>query len=267
MIDLHCHLLPGIDDGAQTLMQAVEMASIAAADGCRVIVATPHQRRDEWDTSDPRRLAATLAELAQKIPGLPELRLGGEVRVDSDLLSDLANPERAGVLSLGGSRYLLLELEPFGLGPDPVEVILELIAEGWRPIVAHPEVIPFLWENEDDLLARLVEAGALLQVTAMSVTGEFGRGAKERVWDLLRAGWVHFVASDSHRPDWRPPGLSRARLAIERELGTEIAEALTAGHAQAVLDDRTFENAAVSAPAVSARAMPRRLYDVSRATR
>ncbi len=187
-------------------------ARLAAADGCRVLVATPHQRRDEWANDDPRRLADRLAEVALKLPRqenatVPQLLLGAEVRVDSELLADLARPERAGVLALAGSRYLLLEFEPHGVGPDPVELVHELLAQGWEPIVAHPEVVPFFWENDDALLPRLVEAGALFQVTAMSITGEFGKGAKARAWELLRAGCVSFVASDSHRPDWRPPGL------------------------------------------------------------
>lgn len=247
MIDLHLHLLPGIDDGAESLEQAVEMGRIAAADGCRVLVATPHQRRDEWANDDPRRLADRLAELAAKLPRhenetTPRLLLGGEVRVDSDLLSDLARPDRSGVLALAGSRYLLLEFEPFGLGPDPVDIVHELLAEGWWPIIAHPEVVPFFWENGDDLLAHLVEAGALFQVTAMSITGEFGKATKSRVWELLRAGCVQFVASDSHRPDWRPPGLGRARQALAAELGIALAEELTSSNPRAVVENRPISN-------------------------
>ncbi len=267
MIDLHLHLLPGVDDGAPSLAQAIEMARIAAADGCHVLVATPHQRRDEWANDDPQRLADALAELAAKLPpgdqrgqagqgSLPELRLGGEVRVDSDLLADLAKPGRGGVLSLAGSRYLLLEFEPSGFGPHPVELVHELRAEGWWPIVAHPEVVPFFWEASDGLLAHLVEAGALFQVTAMSVTGEFGKGAKERVWELLRAGCVQFVASDSHRPDWRPPGLARARKAIARELGEALATDLTENHPRAVLDDRPLAGAAPAGDAPRLQAVP-----------
>lgn len=259
MIDLHLHLLPGVDDGAQGVEQALEMGRIAAADGCTVLVATPHLRRDEWANDDPRRLADRLAELAEamaKLPRdgrdpLPQLRLGGEVRVDSDLLADLAKPDRGGVLSLAGSRYLLLEFEPSGLGPDPVELVHELLAEGWRPIVAHPEVVPFFWESDDSLLAHLVEAGALFQVTAMSVTGEFGKGAKARVWELLRAGCVQFVASDSHRPDWRPPGLARARKMIARELGEAVATELTVDHPRCVVEDRPLAGAPAAAGAVN----------------
>lgn len=237
MIDLHLHLLHGVDDGPADLAQAVAMGQLAAADGCAALIATPHQRRDEWETADVRRLEERLAAVAERLPGGPRLALGAEVRVDSDLLADLASPGQAGILSLAGSRYLLLELDPFGLGPDPVELTRELIAEGWRPIYAHPEVTPFLWDDEGELLPRLVEAGGLLQITAMSVTGEFGRGPRERAWELLEAGWAHFVASDAHRPDWRPPGLGRARRAIEQELGSGLAQALTVDHPRAVLDD------------------------------
>lgn len=246
MIDLHLHLLPGVDDGAQTLEQALAMARVAAADGCTALVATPHQRRDEWSNDDALRLADRLAELAalaerqarEEQSSVPRLLLGAEVRVDSELLADLARPGRSGVLSLAGSRYLLLEFEPAGFGPDPVDIVHELRAEGWWPIVAHPEVVPFFWESDDEPLARLIEAGALFQVTAMSVTGEFGKGAKGRAWELLRAGCVQFVASDSHRPDWRPPGLAAARKLLARELGEAVATGLTVDNPRAVVEDR-----------------------------
>ena len=261
MIDLHLHLVPGVDDGAQSLQQAVEMVRLAAADGCETLVATPHQRRDEWSNDDAKRLADRLGEvteLAARLPrddprdgqkSFPRLLLGGEVRVDSELLADLAKPGRSGVLSLAGSRYLLLEFEPDGVGPNPVNVVQELISEGWAPIVAHPEVVPFFWESDDDPLARLIEVGALFQVTAMSVTGEFGKGAKGRVWELLRAGCVQFVASDSHRPDWRPPGLAPARRVLARELGEALATELTVTNPRAVVENRPL---AIPAPAVHA---------------
>lgn len=256
MIDLHLHLLPEVDDGAENLEQAVEMGRIAAADGCRVLVATPHQRRDEWGNGDPQRLADRLAEVALKLPGSPQLLLGGEVRVDSDLLADLARPGHSGVLALAGSRYLLLEFEPFGVGPDPVALVRELLAEGWGPIVAHPEVVPYFWENDDDLLAQLVEAGALFQVTAMSLTGEFGKATKARAWELLRAGCVQFVASDSHRPDWRPPGLGRAREAVARELGADLAAELTVANPLAVVENRPVPGAARSVASFLAHGSP-----------
>lgn len=238
MIDLHLHLLHDTDDGALFLDQAVAMAAMAASDGCTALVATPHQRRDEWETADPRRLSDRLGEIAARTKGSPALHLGAEIRVDSDLLADLDRRERSGILPLAGSRWLLLELDPDGVGPDPVELVTELGARGWRPILAHPEMIPFLWDEEAAWFPRLAEAGATFQLTAMSVSGEFGRGPRERAWALLAAGWAQFVASDAHRSDWRPPGLSRAFGMLAEKLGEAPARALVFDHPRAVLDDR-----------------------------
>ena len=243
MIDLHLHLLPGVDDGPETLEQALVMCRQAAAEGCVALVATPHQRRDEWRTADPAPLLARLETLAARTGGQPRLFLGGEVRVDSELVADLERPGRSGVQTLAGSRYLLLELDPEGIGPDPVELAAELVRTGYGPIVAHPEVTPFLW-READLIDRLVEAGALLQVTAMSVTGDFGRAVRDRVWSLLEDDLVHFVASDAHRPDWRPPGLARAHALLAARLGLATAQRLTVSNPLAVVEDRPLESQA-----------------------
>lgn len=239
MIDLHLHLLPGVDDGPATLDQSAAMCRAAAADGCVALVATPHQRRDEWATGDSARLERELARLAERCGGRPRLYLGGEVRVDSELVADLARPGRSGIATLAGSRYLLLELEPRCLGPDPAELATELLARGYQPIVAHPEMTPGLW-REEGACERLVEAGALFQVTAMSVTGDFGRGPRERVWDLLEAGLVHFVASDAHRPDWRPPGLARAHAEIAARCGLATAQRLMVENPLLVIEDRPW---------------------------
>lgn len=237
MIDLHLHLLPGIDDGPQTIEQSAAMCRAAAADGCVALVATPHQRRDEWRTDDRAALERALALVAAACGGRPRLYLGGEVRVDSELVADLDRPGRSGIATLAGSRYLLLELEPRGLGPDPVELVAELTARGFQPVVAHPEMTPGLW-RENGACERLAAAGALFQVTAMSVTGDFGRGPRERVWDLLEAGLVHFVASDAHRPDWRPPGLARAHAEIAARFGLAVAQRLTVENPLLVIEDR-----------------------------
>lgn len=241
MIDLHLHVLPGVDDGPAEMGPAVEMCRMAAADGCTDLVATPHQRRDAWDTGDPEALRAALGALAEATGGRPRLHLGGEVRVDSELLDDLDAAGRSGVQTLAGSRYVLLEFDPAGLGPEPVELVREIRASGLVPVVAHPEVTPSFWLRPENPLPRMVEAGGLLQVTGASVLGEFGRGPRERVWELLEAGLVHFVASDAHRPTWRPPGLSRARRAVAVRLGEEVARLLTETNPACVVADRELE--------------------------
>ena len=235
MIDLHGHYLPGLDDGAADLAVAVAMCRLAARDGCHDVVVTPHLRRDEWPSASGAEIGAAVARLREAVGAEPRLHAGAEVRVDSDLLDDL---DRDGaVVPLAGSRYLLLELDPWGIGPDPVELVQELTFARWRPIVAHPEVTPFL-TRERDLLERLVEAGALLQVTAASVTGEYGRAPREQARALLEAGLVHFVASDAHGTDFRPPGLRRAFDEIAHGWGEATARRLFVDHPQAVLDDR-----------------------------
>ena len=238
MIDLHCHILPGVDDGAMNLADALAMCRLAAADGCTVMVATPHQRHASFPLATREALQAAHEELTAALAGdsseeRVEVRMGAEVRVDSELLADIERPG-AEALALAGSRYVLLEFPRAEVGPAPEEVVHELVVAGWRPVVAHPEVLPWL---EVPRLGALVEAGALLQVTAAAVTSDFGRSPHQRVWELLDEGLVHFVASDSHSPTWRAPGLAKARTLLARRLGSAAARALVEDHPASVLAD------------------------------
>jgi protein-tyrosine phosphatase len=243
MIDLHCHILPGVDDGAGSLADAVAMCRLAAADGCTTMVATPHQRHPSFPGVSRQALEAARAELVAALAGEgPEVLLGAEVRVDSELLAEL-EARATEVLALAGSRYLLLELPRAAVGPDPEELVHELLVGGWRPVLAHPEVLP--WLTVERLLG-LVERGALLQITAAAVTGDFGKMPHQRAWELLDEGVVHFMASDSHSPTWRAPGLSAARSAVERRLGAALARLLVTDNAACVLADQPLPAAAAA---------------------
>lgn len=248
MIDLHCHILPGIDDGARNLEEAVEMCRIAAADGCAAMVSTPHQRRGVWWNTD-RAVLAALRRSLQEAMG-PDFRVlsGAEIHVDSQLLAEVelldGGPDQRqieadgdGVLPLAGSRYLLLEFDGDDTPEEAEDLVHELAVAGWRPIVAHPEFVPWMAENAESV-ARLVSLGALVQVTAMSVTGDFGRRAQADTHGLLDAGLVHFVASDSHGPRRRPPGLKRAHDAVAARWGEETARRLFVENPRAVVEDR-----------------------------
>jgi protein-tyrosine phosphatase len=237
MIDLHCHILPAVDDGARTLDEAVLMCRMAADDGCRGMVATPHQRRGEWWNSDRGKLERLAGEISARLDGALQVYLGGEVRVDSDLLSDVERFEENGILPLAGSRYLLIEFPTAYPEGAAVDLVHELSVAGWRPVVAHPEFIPWLAEDPD-LLGHLVDLGATAQVTAMSVTGDFGKRPQRCTHALLDADLVHFVASDSHDTHSRPPGLKRAYAAIAERWGEPKARRLTFDHPQAVVEDR-----------------------------
>ncbi len=243
MIDVHCHILPGVDDGPRTLEEAVAMCRMAAADGCEAMIATPHQRRGEWWNADREGLSALAGELQGAVGAGFRVLLGGEVHVDSGLLAEVEKlPEGGGILPLAGSRYLLIEFGAFGTAEAASHLVHELVVAGWRPIVAHPEFIPWLAEDPG-LVARLVSLGALTQVTAMSLTGDFGRRPQADSFALLNAGLVHFVASDSHGTRRRPPGLKRAYSIVAGRWGEPLARRLVAENPRAVVENRSLPEA------------------------
>ncbi|MBV8203377.1 MAG: hypothetical protein JOZ15_22405 [Acidobacteria bacterium] len=246
MIDLHCHILPGIDDGAQTLEAAVEMCRLAAAAGCEALVTTPHQRKGEWSNCDRAALAALRQALQEAVGPRPRILGGGEIRVDARLLGEilaLREDDAHGPLPLAGSRYLLLEFGPEGGVGDAADLVHELSVAGWRPVLAHPEFIHWM-AAEPAAVAHLVSLGALAQVTAMSLTGDFGRRAQADASRLLDMGLVHFVASDAHDVKRRPPGLRRAWETIAARWGEEAARELLVANPGAVIADQPLPSRA-----------------------
>jgi protein-tyrosine phosphatase len=265
MIDLHCHVLPGIDDGARSLDQAVEMCRLAAARGCEAMVATPHQRRGAWWNCNRAVLADLRRRLQEAVGPSPRILGGGEIHVDRLLLGDVlahcrrngARPEggdeedEEGPLPLAGSRYLLLEFGAGTAAPDAAELVHELSVAGWCPVLAHPELIT--WMVEDfAVIAHLVALGALAQVTAMSVTGDFGRRAQADSQRLIDLGLVHFVASDAHDLKRRPPGLEAAWRRIARTWGEATAQRLLADNPRAVVADQPLAAPLVAMDAAAA---------------
>jgi protein-tyrosine phosphatase len=239
MIDLHAHLLPGVDDGPETLEEAVEACRAGAEDGIVAIIVTPHQRHGFWPNTDRKALEALFEELREASGGKPALVLGAEIRVDSELLHDVDLLPGGELLPLAGSNYLLLEFASVPMGQDPRHMVHELTVAGWHPVLAHPERIPWL-VDEPALMSELVERGALLQLTAGSVIGEFGRGPQECSFRLLDEGLVHFVASDAHDAHMRPPRLSGAFRAITERWGEARARQLMEENPRAVLENRAF---------------------------
>ena len=244
MIDLHCHLLPGVDDGPAEMEIALEMCRLAARDGTTAAFATPHVRHERWWNGDRAELEAVWRELTRAAPDGFEIYLGAEIAVRSHLLEEVAQLPGGDLLTLGGSRYLLLELHPRGLGPDPGELIHELVVDGFWPIIAHPERVGWLMADLP-LVEHLVAEGAYLQLTAMSLTGEMGRFAEANAHELLNRGLVHFLSSDAHDLHIRPPGLRRAFERVRETHGEDLARALVYDHPKAVVEDRSLESVAV----------------------
>jgi protein-tyrosine phosphatase len=204
VIDLHCHLLPGIDDGPADLGGTLAMAQLHVKAGVEVVAATPHVT---WDmpndaTTIGLRLADVRAALAAaKIP----LRAVGGAEIDVHKAVALTD-EELHALALGGGPWLLLEA-PLTKGVGLAPVARALLDRGHRVLIAHPERSPLL-QNDPDALRALVRAGAATQVTAGSFTGSFGRTVRDYAEAMLEAGLVHSVASDAHDALRRPPGIA-----------------------------------------------------------
>lgn len=249
MVDVHCHILFGVDDGARSLEEGVAMARRAAADGCRAMIATPHIRHERWWNSDSAELGRRLDQLRAALGDEIDLHTGGEIACHGASFEEmLEGPEAGLVPSLAGSRYLLLELDWQGVAdPAPEELTHEVAFVGWRPILAHPERVPWLMDDLG-LLATLVRGGVALQITAGSLLGTLGPSAQQAAHLLLDRGWVHFVASDAHDLERRPPGLRAAAQTVEERWGRDTAQALFVDNPRAVLEDRPLPRDAQSSP-------------------
>lgn len=238
LTDLHLHVLPGVDDGPATLDEAVAVCRLALADGCETLIVTPHQRHAFWSNRDGPLLRELCSQVQQAVGERPRVVPGAEIAVDSELLAEVDGFAASGLLSLAGSRYLLLEFPTLpASGVDARGLVHELVVAGWRPILAHAERIP-RWAERPEELAGLVEVGATIQITAGSVLGDHGRRARTCCSWLLDRGLVHFVGSDAHDTTRRPPGLSTAWRAIRDGWGEDAAQAIFVDHPAAILANR-----------------------------
>ncbi len=233
MIDLHCHILPGIDDGPHDLQETLEMCRLSVAEGMTAIVATPHLYHSMFATTREQILethAAVREALASE--GIPlELFLGADMHLHPDLAGNLVRGE---ALTLDGGRYFLLELPSRLLPPNLEEIVDGLMDTGYTPILTHPERNEVIVRHEKILLDLLAQ-GCLCQVTAMSVTGDFGKRCEGFTRSLLEAGAVHFIASDAHSTGWRHPGVREALRVAENLIGSAPAGRLVLENPQAVL--------------------------------
>jgi protein-tyrosine phosphatase len=227
LIDLHSHVLHGLDDGAADLAEAVEICRAASADGITILAATPHVR-DDYPTT-PDQMEARLAEVRSAAGDLVALVPGGEL--------DLAHLERDDVrrFALGGGGYLLVETPYVGWPPDIADRLLRLRVAGIGVVLAHPERNAHVQANPQ-LLAELVGFGVLVQLTAASVEGRLGERPKKTAHALLGLGLAHLIASDAHAPSIRAIGMAAAA----KTLDPELARWLTLHVPRAVLDGETL---------------------------
>ena len=209
MIDLHCHVLPGIDDGSRLLEETMDMARTAAKNNIDAIVATPHTLNgffvNNWENVVSLTATAQKAFTAEDIP--ITLYPAMEVQVCPELFDALENG--SAVTINDNERYLLLEFPPFSMPPGSRDFIYKLRLKGITPVIAHPERHLVL-QNDLQQVYDLVRQGALCQLTALSITGELGPYVQKSAEEMIKTGLAHIIATDAHSNDLRIPALTSA---------------------------------------------------------
>lgn len=221
MIDIHCHILPEVDDGPRSWDIAEQMCRMAAQDGTTHIVATPHANdRYHYDRNYLSRL---LYDLQQRIGNTPGLSLGCDFHLSfENMQSALQAPEK---YCIGNTRYLLVEFSNFSIPQQIDDWINQMLDRGSVPIITHPERNPLLQQDQDRVL-QWVKLGCGVQVTASTLTGSWGTRAQQVAHWLFNKEAVHILASDGHDIVRRPPVLSQARKFVAKEFGADTAQAL-----------------------------------------
>lgn len=254
MIDLHCHILPGIDDGAPDLATSLAMARLAVADGITTIACTPHIYPGLYENTAAGIRAAIKALQAELDNAGIALRLveGADVHLAPDLLENL----RADLIpTLNGSRYLLLEPPHHVAPPRFEEQVFKLLSHGYVPLITHPERLTWIEDNYPIFL-RVAKAGAWLQITAGALTGRFGKRPRYWAQKLIDEGPVHIIASDAHSVHRRPPLLAEAQALAARQVGAAEAWAMVRDRPRALIENVAADRLQPPAPAAKAGRSP-----------
>jgi protein-tyrosine phosphatase len=240
LIDIHSHVLYGLDDGAQTIEDSVAMVRMAAEHGTTDLVATPHANPNF--RFDPQLVQERLAEITEASGGIVRLHSGCDFHLSYDNIQDaIAHPRK---YTINQQRYLMVEFSDLIIFTNTAEIFSRLQDAGMTPVITHPERNGLLRQRIDQI-AAWIEAGACVQVTAQSLLGEFGKRAAEFSRTLLDRRLVHFLASDAHDCEHRPPRLDLARAWVKERYGEEWADALCVTNPKATLTGESLEPVAV----------------------
>lgn len=242
MIDIHSHILYGLDDGAKDLAGSIEMARQAVAEGITSVIATPHHRHPSYTNTKTDILLGVQqlqAELQrQNIP--LNVYAGQEIRIFGEMVDVLSDNEE--LLTLHNSEYVLVEFPSSSIPKYTEQLFYDLLVKGFTPIIAHPERNAEIAENTDKLY-RLIKNGALSQVTAASVAGMFGKKTQKLSLDLLEHQQAHFVATDAHNITNRACVWKQAMDKLDKKLGSDMV-ALVNMQAQDVVQGRSMRKLA-----------------------
>ena len=239
MIDIHCHILPEVDDGSHSLDESLEMCRASAADGITVMVATPHAHDGLHRTHDPRFLAQKVEELNKQLGSSPRIELGCELRFTHELVKQICETRSAPTIA--GGPYALVEFPHAVVPPGSEYPLVELMNNQITPIIAHPERNAMLM-SEPQRFYELVSIGVLGQMDTGSITGQFGKKVQQAARVMLENGLIHFIASDCHNTRNRLPGMSVAVDVTSKIVGPEYARDIAEGNPAAVVEGKPVPN-------------------------
>jgi protein-tyrosine phosphatase len=236
LIDLHCHLLPGIDDGAADLSESLKMARASVEQGVTVIACTPHILPGLYHNSGPAiRQATDDLQAVLDEEGIPlRLAYGADVHMTPDFVAGL---QAGRLLSLADSRYVLVEPPHHTAPPHLEDFFFNLVVAGYVPILTHPERLSWV-PSHYDVIERLVSAGVWMQITVGSLSGRFGRNALYWANRMLDEGFVHLIATDAHDSEHRRPDLAAGRALVVRRVGGEEAQRVVLTRPMGVLTNQ-----------------------------
>lgn len=238
MIDLHCHILPSIDDGAQSLNDSIAMARQAEEDGIHTVVATPHHKNEKYENEKSRILAKVAVLNMQLHKHHIDVKVlpGQEIRIYGDLIDDY---EKDLLLTMNNTgKYVFIEFPSSQVPRFANNLFYNMQMKGLVPIIVHPERNQRLIEKPDELL-NFVDNGALTQITSSSITGKFGKKIQKFSFDLMEANLAHFIASDAHNTTTRPFSLNSAYERVTAKFGDEWSDILKT-NAEHVVQGRLF---------------------------
>lgn len=237
MYDLHAHILPGADDGPREWDKSVKMLLRAAEDGITGIVATPHVSAGVYDNPKDK-VASIVDELKLRAGAVPiDIYTGSEIHISPETLKGLKNGRYC---TINRSRYVLVEL-PLHFSPELMyDAVFGIVSAGMTPIIAHPERNPMVMEDVG-IMHEMVRLGALGQVTAVSVVGNFGSEVKKLAREMMVRKLVHVIASDAHNNGSRPPVLSHAYREAVRIIGDRAARAMVHDVPGMILENLKYE--------------------------
>ncbi len=221
MVDIHCHVLHGLDDGPKSFDESVEMAEMAIADGITHVIATPHSNAEY--AFRPDLIRERRDELQARVEGRLHLATGCDFHLSYENLQDVqTNPAK---YTLNQKNYLLVEFADFAIPPNIDDTLHLLKLLGLQPIITHPERNGLI-RHQPDKLWRWLRQGCLVQVTAQSLLGRFGHGTAKILMDWLDQERIHFVATDAHSVAGRPLKLREAYDLVAKRRGDDVANSL-----------------------------------------